>query len=126
MRGIYALVISVGRDIEPTVGSLGSVSIAKGRYVYVGSAQNGLESRIARHRRREKRKFWHIDYLLDTPGVTIERVFWKHGSKDQECRTASRVRGTAVKGFGCSDCGCGSHLFRIRNTEFFGGWKEWK
>jgi Uri superfamily endonuclease len=33
-------------------------------YVYTGSARAGLEARIARRRRREKRMRWHIDYLL--------------------------------------------------------------
>ena len=116
MKGVYALVISVGRDMSPRIGSLGKVPLKKGRYVYTGSAQNGLEQRIARHRRKEKKKFWHIDYLLDSPKVEIEDVFWKHGNRAEECRLAGAFgkRG-AAKGFGCSDCRCFSHLLEFRH-----------
>ncbi len=31
----------------------------------VGRALNGLEERINRHLRRNKRDSWHIDYLLE-------------------------------------------------------------
>ena len=29
---------------------------------------------------------------------------------DAECRIASQIDGQAVPDFGCSDCGCSSHL----------------
>ena len=110
MKGVYALVISVDKDISAGVGSLGKVRVSKGLHVYVGSAQNSLEKRVARHMRKGKKKFWHIDYLLDKPESRIEKVFWKSGKKEEECRLARAFSNASVKWFGCSDCSCPSHL----------------
>jgi sugar fermentation stimulation protein A len=112
VKGVYVLAISVGKDIMVNVGALGSVFFEKGLYAYVGSAQNSLEKRIERHLRKAKKKFWHIDYLLDDDAVRIVRVFCKEAEKSKECRIARKLneKGVAVKGFGCSDCGCVSHL----------------
>ena len=49
MRGIYILIISVDMNIRASIGALGPVSIERGLYAYVGSAQNNLEKRVARH-----------------------------------------------------------------------------
>ena len=115
MKGVYVLIISVGKDIKVNVGALGSIFFERGLYAYVGSAQNGLERRVQRHLRKAKKKFWHIDYLLDDDAVRIVKVFHKEAEKSEECRIARKLseKGIAVKRFGCSDCGCVSHLFRI-------------
>lgn len=115
MKGVYILVISVDEDIEVDVGALGSISFEKGLYVYVGSAQKSLEKRVERHLGKAKGKFWHIDYLLDNDAVKVVKVFYKKAEKSEECRIAEKLgeRGIAVKNFGCSDCGCLSHLSRI-------------
>lgn len=120
VKGVYVLVILVGKDIRVDVGALGSISFEKGLYAYVGSAQNGLEKRVGRHLGGIKRKFWHIDYLLDSDAVRVVKVFYKEAEKAEECRIAEKVseRGVAVKGFGCSDCGCVSHLFRVDDYDF--------
>ena len=115
MNGIYVLVISVDTDTELAVGALGQVYFEKGLYAYVGSAQANLEKRVARHLRKAKRKFWHIDYLLDSEAAKIIRVFWKYATKDEECAIAYRLSRNSreVKQFGCGDCKCASHLFRL-------------
>ena len=115
MKGVYVLIISVGNDIKVNVGALGSIFFERGLYAYVGSAQNDLERRVQRHLRKAKKKFWHIDYLLDGDVVRIVKVFHKEAEKSEECRIARKLseKGIAVKRFGCSDCGCVSHLFRI-------------
>jgi len=115
LRGIYILVILLKKNITVKVGKLGKLKFDKGRYFYVGSGQNNLEKRIERHLSKKKNKFWHIDYLLDNKNVKVEKVFIKKGGKKEECNVAfflSKV-GKAVKGFGCSDCKCKSHLFKI-------------
>jgi len=119
VKGVYVLIISVGRDIKVNVGALGSIFFEKGLYAYVGSAQNGLERRVQRHLRKEKKKFWHTDYLLDD-AVRIVKVFYKEADKSEECRIARKLseKGVAVKRFGCSDCGCVSHLFRVNDYGF--------
>jgi len=86
----------------------------------VGSAQNGLEKRIERHLRRAKRKFWHIDYLLGNGFAKVVKVFYKEAGRTEECRIARKLseKGVAVKNFGCSNCGCVSHLFRVEDYGF--------
>lgn len=120
MKGVYVLVISVGKGFRVNVGALGSIFFEKGLYAYVGSAQNGLERRVQRHLRKAKKKFWHIDYLLDDDAVRIVKVFCKEAEKSEECKIARKLseRGIAVKRFGCSDCGCVSHLFRVNDYDF--------
>jgi len=119
-KGIYVLVIQVSGDIKVYVGALGEMAFAKGLYAYVGSAQINMEQRIKRHLRNEKRKFWHIDYLIDNPAVNVIKVFLKEGDKVEECKIAKRLsrKNKPVAGFGCSDCNCKSHLFHIKNYEF--------
>jgi len=120
VKGVYVLVISVGKGFRVNVGALGSIFFEKGLYAYVGSAQNGLERRVQRHLRKTKKKFWHIDYLLDDDAVRIVKVFCKEAEKSEECKIARKLseRGIAVKRFGCSDCGCVSHLFRVNDYDF--------
>ena len=119
MKGVYVLVISVSKDIRVSVGALGSVNFEKGLYAYVGSAQNNLEKRIKRHLRKVKRKFWHIDYLLENEFVGVVKVLYKEAEKSEECKIASRLgeNSIPVENFGCSDCGCISHLFRLKGSD---------
>ncbi len=120
MKGVYVLVISVGKDIKLNVGALGSISFEKGLYAYVGSAQNNLEKRIKRHLGKDKREFWHVDYLLDNDAVRVVKAFYREAGRSEECGIARRLaeRGVAVENFGCSDCGCVSHLFRVEDYDF--------
>jgi Uri superfamily endonuclease len=121
MKGIYVLIISVDKDTIVDVGVLGQLNFKKGLYAYVGSAQANLEKRIERHLRKEsKRKFWHVDYLLDSSVVDVVTVFYKGAAKSEECEVAKKLnsRGVPVEGFGSSDCNCQGHLFRIRNCDF--------
>jgi Uri superfamily endonuclease len=114
------LAIQLSENAMIRVGALGKLPLAKGTYLYVGSAQNGLEKRVERHFRREKRRFWHIDYLLENPAARIVTVFYKEAPKTSECAIAESIGkcGEAVPGFGCSDCRCRSHLFRIDDYAF--------
>jgi Uri superfamily endonuclease len=120
LKGIYVLIIRVAENISVNVGALGKTVFPKGLYAYVGSAQTNLEQRVKRHLRSEKRKFWHIDYLLDNPTTKIVKVFFKEASKAEECKTAKAIgeKSKPVAGFGCSDCNCRSHLFQIENYKF--------
>ena len=129
MRGVYVLIILITRNIKIKVGALGEIKFAKGVYAYVGSAQNNLEKRIERHLKKNKKKFWHIDYLTANKFVKIVKVFYKLAKKSEECRTAEKLRKTEIpiKNFGCSDCNCESHLFKIENENIIDNrWKLWK
>ena len=111
--GVYHLLVYLSRDAVIEVGRLGTYRFPAGYYVYTGSALGGLEPRIARHIRHQKRLHWHIDYLLQH-GYIIEVV--KHRTKDRlECQFNQRVLSLPgceipVRGFGSSDCKCSSHL----------------
>lgn len=120
VQGIYALVIRLEKDAHIDVGSLDRVNFGRGTYVYVGSAQANLEQRVRRHLRKEKKLFWHIDHLLSSPAAKIEKAFWMEGAKAAECAVAQELgkRGESVVGFGCSDCRCVSHLFRVDDVAF--------
>jgi len=119
MKGVYILLLNVGKNLRLKIGSLGKMNFDKGKYAYVGSAQNNLEKRIERHMSKNKKKFWHIDYLLDNKSTKIVDTFYKKSGKSEECRIADKLGKTElpVLKFGCSDCNCKSHLFRIINSD---------
>ena len=114
------LIIQVDKDLDVNVGALGKLRFEKGLYAYVGSAQTNLEKRIYRHFRKEKVKFWHVDYLLDNDAAKIIKVFFKGANKVEECETAKVIgeKDKPISGFGCSDCKCKSHLFLIGDYGF--------
>ncbi|MDI6645298.1 MAG: GIY-YIG nuclease family protein [Methanobacteriaceae archaeon] len=118
-RGTYCLVIHVKADSNIPIGKLDNIKFKKGYYVYVGSALNSLNSRIKRHLSNDKKIHWHVDYLLDSENSRILDVIYVENSKKLECMVAREhsVLGTGVKGFGCSDCKCDSHLFYFKEFE---------
>ena len=120
MKGIYVLIIQLSEDIAVNVGAIGKITFKKGLYAYVGSAQTNLEKRIGRHFRKDKSKFWHIDYLLDNDAAKIAKVFFKNENKTAECTIAKAIseKGELIRDFGCSDCNCNSHLFYICDYSF--------
>ncbi|MCK4309082.1 MAG: GIY-YIG nuclease family protein [Candidatus Atribacteria bacterium] len=96
------------------------MSFKKGDYIYIGSAKGCLEARLQRHLKKEKRIFWHIDYLLKNEKVQISQMWMI--PKSIECKTADvfneeHTCETVKKGFGSSECKCVRHLFYIKNKE---------
>lgn len=124
LKGIYVLIIQVTKPIQTSIGVIGEFTFAPGLYAYVGSAQNNLEKRVARHKRRNKTLFWHIDYLLDHDAATVAEVYYKPADKSGECSLARTIaeKAESIKGFGCSDCQCTSHLFHTDSFEFLGNY----
>jgi Uri superfamily endonuclease len=117
VKGSYVLLIRVGSRKEIRVGKLGVLNFRPGFYAYVGSALNNLDKRIGRHLGSTKKMHWHIDYLLEKAEIT--EVFRIESPERLECGIAGKVseRLEPVPGFGCSDCGCGSHLFFSHGKE---------
>jgi len=111
MNGSYILVIGLDDDKTIQVGKLGKTFFKKGIYVYVGSALNGLEQRIQRHLRDNKKIHWHIDYLLQY--AKIIKVFYIESKDREECKIACLFvkKLKQIQNFGCSDCKCKTHLF---------------
>jgi sugar fermentation stimulation protein A len=115
-RGSYLLMLRIPKDERITVGKQGAVSFKKGYYVYVGSAMANLTSRLNRHQRGSEHCHWHIDYLRRV--ATFHKALPIRASVLLECSLAGALSSLAhwsMKGFGCSDCSCGSHLFGFKN-----------
>lgn len=112
-QGIYILLMELPKSRRIQIGRLGALDFPRGLYAYAGSAQNGLEARIARHKRRAKKLFWHIDYFLEK--ARMLEAYVKISGKAEECRTAQEFskRFKSIPKFGCSDCKCRSHLFLL-------------
>ncbi len=117
MKGVYVLMITVNKNIKERIGSLGEINFEKSVYAYTGSAQNNLRKRVERHLSDNKKMHWHIDYLLNNESAQVDNVFYKEASKSEECNMARQLNSTEspVMNFGCSDCNCNSHLFKIKN-----------
>jgi len=110
-KGIYTLLIKLDKPRTITIGKQGKIPFSAGYYTYVGSALNGLESRIARHLKKEKSLHWHIDYLLQI--AKIDEIIYCPIEKNKECTVASQLaqKLRPIPHFGCSDCRCVSHLY---------------
>ena len=129
--GIYTLLLFLSKQITVDIGKLGKQKIPMGYYTYTGSAlgkgASSLKHRIARHLRKDKRKFWHIDYFLADENVSLEAVIVAETTKNMECKTNQHIKTimgakVPVKGFGASDCrkNCKSHLLyfpEIKNAD---------
>lgn len=120
-KGIYTLIIFLSRELSLNVGKLGEKNFPKGYYTYTGSAMgkgnSSLTGRISRHLRKEKRKHWHIDYLLTHQNARITAVIVAQTKMRIECvmNCYLKEKGAAkipIQGFGASDCreNCTSHL----------------
>lgn len=110
--GAYILLIFLPEQQSIRVGSLGEIDFLPGWYAYVGSAMGGLRSRIGRHLRRDKKIFWHIDYLLKF-GV-LKEIITVESAQKIEClvsRCLAENLSSAADGFGASDCSCKTHLY---------------
>ncbi|MBN2712055.1 MAG: DNA/RNA nuclease SfsA [Planctomycetes bacterium] len=110
--GAYLFMMNLKKDRALKVGGLGEMVFRKGWYVYVGSAMKNLTPRVNRHLRKRKTMKWHVDYLRNVADE-VEALPIR-SSRRRECEIASaadKLFAESVKGFGCSDCGCESHLF---------------
>ncbi len=110
--GLYAIVMSISSMKTKKIGKLDSIRFEPGTYIYAGSAMRAMSKRMARHRARNKKLRWHIDYFR-----TISR--WENAvafpGKTEECELANRVESAvsgarAARNFGASDCRCPGHL----------------
>ena len=116
--GTYILVLTLAQGREETVGALGRLYFPAGCYCYVGSARAGLDQRIGRHLRRTKTCKWHIDYLT-TVADRVE-AYESYPEAIPECELGHlccECGGVpAAAHFGCSDCHCATHLFRVTSA----------
>ena len=116
-RGTYILILDMP-EAHIKVGALGMVDVPKGTYCYIGSAMSGLDQRIGRHLSKKKKVRWHIDHL--TEECTDVEAYENITPGIAECGLGNIVLdcgGTGfAEGFGCSDCGCPTHLFFLTES----------
>jgi Uri superfamily endonuclease len=127
-KGAYMLLVFVSKDLIITIGKLGKQKFPKGYYIYFGSALgNGatnLKHRIIRHLKKEKNKYWHIDYFLENKNVFVKAIMILKTNKNMECDLNRYIKNNfsveiLIDGFGASDCKnkCRSHLFYFKRVE---------
>lgn len=116
MKGVYVLVLRMREDKDIRIGKLGWFHFKRGYYAYVGSARgSGGYKRVTRHfnvaQGKNRTRKWHIDYLL--PHSEVICAAFSPTDEALECAVAEVLGefSTAMKGFGCSDCSCETHLF---------------
>ena len=95
-------------------GKAGSSGIRSGDVHLRRLGAGGIEARVARHLKSEKRLRWHIDCLLSHPGVEVVGVYVWETTERRECEVARMLAGECevVPGFGSTDSRCRGHLFR--------------
>jgi sugar fermentation stimulation protein A len=114
-RGSYLILLRLGRNVNIQVGSLGQIEFKRGFYIYAGSAMANLSQRMERHRRLRKKHHWHIDELRDVS--EFHHALAIRSATRLECQIAealSKIADGSIRGFGCSDCHCKTHLFRMK------------
>ena len=113
MKAVYAAIFRLDETKSIEIGALGELEFKPGLYVYVGSAMNNVEKRLERHFSEVKNLHWHIDYF-SSEAEPVDYIILPENS-DFECKLADIVSiiGEPVEGFGCSDCGCEAHIYRI-------------
>ncbi|MFV0432318.1 MAG: GIY-YIG nuclease family protein [Alphaproteobacteria bacterium] len=113
-KGAYAIGFTFKKDKNIHVGSLGLLHFKAGQYFYIGNAYGGggLQSRLKRHIKRDKKKHWHFDYIR--PYVAITNIFTFVGG--DECYLVQQFQqkydGAFLhKKLGSMDCRkCFSHI----------------
>jgi len=124
-KGIYTLIMFLPKEAYLNVGKLGVFRFPRGHYAYTGSAMgvgaSGLRGRVSRHLRKEKKKFWHIDFLLAHENIALTGVVAAQTSTKLECEMNRYIKENGgaeipVLGFGASDCrqSCNSHLLHFK------------
>lgn len=113
-RGTYVLVLRLPRRTTADLGAVRGLELARGWYLYVGSAfgPGGLAARVGRHLRADKRPRWHVDHLR---ALAAPVAVWASVSSARlEHRWAERLAAAGLAGIprvGASDCRCATHLF---------------
>jgi sugar fermentation stimulation protein A len=115
-KGIYQLLIYLPENSYIRIGKKGRFRFLEGYYIYTGSAKKGLEKRLERHKRKDKKLFWHIDYLLEYGKIKDYWVYSKGGECGLNRKVLKRANSKIIlSGFGSSDCRCPAHLLYFEN-----------
>jgi len=127
-EGTYTLIVSVSSERSIEIGRIGVQKLSKGYYSYTGSALGkgvlSLEGRISRHLEKNKKKIWHIDFLLADKDVEVISALIAPTNERMECEINQYLQQkmnskVPIPRFGSSDCkrGCKSHLLYLGRDE---------
>ncbi len=113
--GAYALAISLVAPTEVRFSGR-NTCLEPGTYVYAGSAYGpgGIQSRLRRHFRSDKKLHWHVDWLT-VSASDLAALAVVAGSECRIARCLSDLPSFApvLDGFGSSDCkSCATHLLQ--------------
>jgi Uri superfamily endonuclease len=123
LQGTYTLLLTCNKSLRVRVGKIGQTLLVKGHYVYTGSAMGtggaSLERRVARHRRRTKRRRWHVDYLTVRREITVKHVVCLQSDRRLECQINQHIISTLnaqpiAHRAGATDCKCSGHLLSVK------------
>ena len=121
-KGSYVLLIRLASALEIALRGHRH-TLEPGLYAYCGSAKGpgGLDARITRHRRQDKKVHWHVDQI--TTRVPVLRVGVSFDLS--ECDLVGQLLKQPgvcipVPGFGSSDCkACKGHFVRLGDDGAF-------
>jgi len=117
--GAYILIMNVSKAHNISIGSIGTVVVDPGYYLYAGSGMNGLSARISRHLRKRKRMHWHVDFLREISSkVKAYPVRSPHNIEDNIVLALAEVFPGVIPGFGASDSSQVTHLFYSPSDPF--------
>ncbi|MGQ4832849.1 MAG: GIY-YIG nuclease family protein [Candidatus Asgardarchaeia archaeon] len=127
MEGAYVLLIKLSEKIS--LNYKGSeYELRDGLYIYVGSAigyKNAIEKRVARHIRKDKKVFWHVDRITSIPQSEVLGFFVIMSHDKIECDVSQRLfksgnLSVPLPRFGASDCklGCPAHFYYCKNHTY--------
>ncbi|OSQ39912.1 hypothetical protein TMES_06625 [Thalassospira mesophila] len=117
--GAYVLAIDVNEDVQLAPKQFAGRVIARGQYLYCGSANGpgGIAARVKRHCANDKKPHWHIDALTTAPVGKVISVLAVPGGNECDLCTCLRDKfllSVPVAGFGSSDCAsCPAHLLAV-------------
>lgn len=110
-KGVYCLLLYLEKKCDIKIKSRRQV-FPEGYYCYIGSALNNLQKRIERHKSKDKKKHWHVDYFLEKAKILDVKTI--KTSERKECWLSNRIKNlksqVIMKKFGSTDCNCETHL----------------
>lgn len=116
-KGVYCLILHLKNKSSIQIRHK-RVLFPQGYYCYVGSALNNLHKRIERHKSKNKKKHWHIDYFLEKAKIIDVKTITTN--KRLECWLSNRIKKlksqTVMKKFGSTDCRCETHLHYVQKN----------
>jgi Uri superfamily endonuclease len=119
-KGAYLLLITLRNSISPKIRKR-EFYLPPGLYIYAGSAKGpgGLQGRLNRHFKGDKKPHWHVDQL--TKSADFLAAIPVPGGNECELIAnclKTKVFSIAADRFGSTDCNrCAGHLLRFLQPE---------